>query len=166
MRAILAPLAFLAALIPISALAQAWEEIPGTRQKFGQWGLVALKKGGRSGCSMIVGYSTGAHMNFVLEGDQYRIRWWHPSWRYADGQTTTVAFWVDGSPSHTVDARRDGSSKEPWLLAVLPDTPELFDQLRAGSQLHVRAQGGHQLHVRSHGDQRRLDRPPQLRGTA
>lgn len=142
MRSILASLAVLAALLPISALAQAWEEIPGTRQKFGQWDLVAWREGGRSGCSMLVGYTNGAHMNFQLEGDQFRIRWWHPSWRYTDGQTIPIAFWVDGSPPHTVDAKRVGDSKWPWLLAVLHDSPELFDQLRTGAQLHVRAQGG------------------------
>jgi len=91
---------------------------------------------------MIVGYSNGAHMNFVLEGDQLRIRWWHPDWRYVVGQTISVTFWVDGSSPHTVDAKRVGSAKEPWLLAVLHDSPDLFDQLRTGGQLYVRAQGG------------------------
>jgi hypothetical protein len=141
MRSILAPLAFLAALIPISALAQAWEEIPGTRQKFGNWELVAWRQGDRSGCSARVGYVNGAEMQVALEGGQLRIRWWHPNWRYVDGQTISVTFWVDGSPPYTVDAKYDGSSKEPWLLAILRDSPELFDQLRSGGQLHVRAQG-------------------------
>ncbi|MGE0423019.1 MAG: hypothetical protein AB7O88_12180 [Reyranellaceae bacterium] len=141
MRRLLASFAFLAAIIPTATLAQAWEEIPGTRQTFGNWDLVAWKEGGRSGCSMIVGYANGAHMNFVLEGDQWRIRWWHPDWRYAVGQKLSVTFWVDGSPPHTVNAERVGS-KDPWLLAVLPDLPELFDQFRTGTLLRVRVQGG------------------------
>lgn len=142
MRSLLARLAFLVVMIPTATLAQAWEEITGTRQKIGHWDLVAWREGGRSGCSVLVGYSNGAHLNFVLEGDLWRIRWWHPSWRFADGQKVSVAFWIDGSPPHTVNANREGSSKEPWLHAVLPDSPELFDQFRSGSQLHVRVQGG------------------------
>lgn len=142
MKSMLARLVFLAAMIPLAALAQQREVIPGTEQTFGHWHLAAWKEGGRSGCTISVNYRSGVEMSFVLEGDQWRIGWWHPNWRYADGQTIAVTFWIDGSPPQTVNADRVGGGKEPWLRAVLPDSPDLFDQFRFGNKLHLRVPGG------------------------
>ena len=143
MTSILARLAFLAAMIPVSAMAQTREDIPGTQQTFGHWQLTAWKEGARSGCTMRVGYRSGVEMFFVLEGEQWRIGWWHANWRYVEGQTIPVKFWIDGSPPQTVNADAvPGYKGATMLRAVLPDNPELFEQFRTGARLDIRIEGG------------------------
>jgi hypothetical protein len=143
MTSILARLALLAALMPIPAMAEERENIPGTQQTFGHWQLSAWKEGARSGCTMTVGYRSGVEMSFVLEGDQWRATWWHASWRYVEGQTITVTYWVDSLPPQSVNAEAiAGAQGATMLRAVLPDNPELFDQFRLGAELRIRVQGG------------------------
>lgn len=143
MTSLLARLAFLAMMIPLSATAQMREVIPGTQQMIDLWQLNAWKEGDRSGCTIENGYSNGVQLSFVLEGDQWRVAWSHASWRYAGGQTIAVTFWVDRSPPRSVNADTfSGSQGGTMLRAVLPDDPELFNQFRTGAQLGFRVQGG------------------------
>jgi hypothetical protein len=109
---------------------------------YGHWQLIAWKEGGRSGCTMSVNYQHGVEMSFSLEGEQWRVTWWHQSWRYADGQIVPVTFWVDASPPQTIDTERVGANITPLLRAVLPDNPMLFEQFRSGNHLFIRVPGG------------------------
>jgi len=146
MKAILASIAFIAALIPISAMAQKREVIPGTEQRVGGpagWNVWAWKEGSRSGCSTYNRFRDGGEMSFTAEGDQLRIAWFHPRWRYPVGQTIPVTYWVDGLAPRVLNANVEAIDTGGTLLwNVLPDSPELFEQFRIGSVLHIRVQGG------------------------
>lgn len=138
-------LALLAAMIPISAMAQKRETIPGTQQRVGGpngWDTWAWKEGSRSGCSMYSNYDNGGGMGFTTEGEQWRISWSHPNWRFTKDQTVAVTYWVDGSPPRSIDTKVEADATGGlFVWGVLPDSPELFDQFRSGAVLHIRVPG-------------------------
>jgi hypothetical protein len=144
MRSMLTRLAFLAAMLPMAALAQGTEWIPGSTVKIGLWEIRAWRdRDGRSACTMGIEYVNKVVMSFSLEGDQWRVYWRHPSWPFTLGQVVSVTYWVDDWPPRTVDAKGwDDGPQRVSLRAVLPDDAALFDQFRSGSVLRVRLPSG------------------------
>ncbi|MBV9832939.1 MAG: hypothetical protein JO055_00945 [Alphaproteobacteria bacterium] len=147
MKAVLTWIAVIVvATMPISAMAQKRETIPGTEQRVGGpagWMVWAWKEGSRSGCSTYNRFTDGGEMSFTVEGDQLRIAWFHPRWRYPVGQTIPVTYWVDGLAPRVLNANVEAVDTGGTMLwNVLPDSPELFEQFRIGSVLHIRVQGG------------------------
>jgi hypothetical protein len=114
--------------------------IPGSRVTIGGWSLSAHDRAGRfSHCAISAPYKSGIRMLFSVSGDQsWRVGWTHESWRFTKGQTVDLTLLVDNAGPFPLKAV---AATENLALAELPAKEELFDVMRRGNRMTVRAMG-------------------------
>lgn len=114
--------------------------IPGSRATVGGWSLSAHDRAGKfSHCAISAPYKSGIRMLFSVSGDQsWRVGWTHESWRFTKGQTVDLTLLVDNAGPFPLKAV---AATENLALAELPAKEELFDVMRRGNRMTVRAMG-------------------------
>ncbi|MFO1160600.1 MAG: hypothetical protein U1E60_17305 [Reyranellaceae bacterium] len=119
----------------------AWADlVPGSQTNIAGWDIGAYTRDGRfSHCAMSTLYRSGITMLFSVSGDYtWRVGWTHEGWNFTKGQSVIVDVFVDGVGPITLRA----NAVTPKLaLAELPPKAALFDLLRRGTRMTVRAAG-------------------------
>ncbi len=115
--------------------------IPGSRATIGGWSLSAHDRAGGkfSHCAISAPYKSGIRMLFSVSGDQsWRVGWTHESWRFTKGQSVDLTLLVDNAGPFPLKAI---AATENLALAELPAREELFEVMRRGTRMTVRAMG-------------------------
>lgn len=115
--------------------------IPGSRTTVGGWSLSAHDRAGGkfSHCAISAPYKSGIRMLFSVSGNQsWRVGWTHESWRFTKGQSVDLTLLVDNAGPFPLKAV---AATENLALAELPAKEELFDVMRKGTRMTVRAMG-------------------------
>ncbi len=114
--------------------------IAGSRATIGGWSLSAHDRAGKfSHCAISAPYKSGIRMLFSVSGDQsWRVGWTHESWRFTKGQSVDLTLLVDNAGPFPLKAV---AATENLALAELPAKEELFDVMRRGNRMTVRAMG-------------------------
>ena len=115
--------------------------IPGSRTMVGGWSLSAHDRAGGkfSHCAISAPYKSGIRMLFSVSGNQtWRVGWTHESWRFTKGQSVDLTLLVDNAGPFPLKAV---AATENLALAELPAKEELFDVMRKGNRMTVRAMG-------------------------
>lgn len=115
--------------------------IPGSRATIGGWSLSAHDRAGGkfSHCAISAPYKSGIRMLFSVSGDQsWRVGWTHESWRFTKGQSVDLTLLVDNAGPFPLKAV---AATESLALAELPAREELFEVMRRGNRMTVRAMG-------------------------
>lgn len=115
--------------------------IPGSRTTVGGWSLSAHDRAGGkfSHCAISAPYKSGIRMLFSVSGNQtWRVGWTHESWRFTKGQSVDLTLLVDNAGPFPLKAV---AATENLALAELPAKEELFDVMRKGNRMTVRAMG-------------------------
>ncbi|WP_439611526.1 S1C family serine protease [Reyranella sp.] len=115
--------------------------IPGSRSTVGGWSLSAHDRAGGkfSHCAISAPYKSGIRMLFSVSGNQsWRVGWTHESWRFTKGQSVDLTLLVDNAGPFPLKAV---AATENLALAELPAKEELFDVMRKGTRMTVRAMG-------------------------
>lgn len=114
--------------------------IPGSRTTVGGWSLSAHDRAGKfSHCAISAPYKSGIRMLFSVSGDySWRVGWTHETWRFTKGQGVDLTLLVDNAGPF---ALRAIAATESLALAELPAKEGLFDVMRKGSRMTVRAMG-------------------------
>lgn len=114
--------------------------IPGSRATIGGWSLSAHDRAGKfSHCAISAPYKSGIRMLFSVSGNQsWRVGWTHESWRFTKGQSVDLTLLVDNAGPFPLKAV---AATENLALAELPAREELFDVMRKGNRMTVRAMG-------------------------
>ena len=115
--------------------------IPGSRTTVGGWSLSAHDRAGGkfSHCAISAPYKSGIRMLFSVSGNQtWRVGWTHESWRFTKGQSVDLTLLVDNAGPFPLKAV---AATENLALAELPAKEELFDLMRKGTRMTVRAMG-------------------------
>lgn len=114
--------------------------IPGSRTIVAGWSMGAYEhKGKFSHCAMSATYNSGITMVFSVSDDySWRVGWGHEAWRFKTGQGVDLTLFVDnvGPLSLRADA-----TTESLAVAELPAKAALFDLMRKGNRMTVRALG-------------------------
>lgn len=112
--------------------------IAGSRASIGGWSLGAYDRSGKfSHCAISAPYKSGISMVFSVSDDySWRVGWTHETWRFTKGQTVDLTVFVDNVGPISLRAR---AATEKLALAELPAKEELFDLMRKGSRMTVRA---------------------------
>lgn len=116
------------------------EPIPGTRTNVAGWTLDAHadSSGSFTHCALSANYRSGIAMIFSIERDfRWRVGWSSANWKFQAGQKVEVSLYIDGQGPYPVVAT---ALNADFAAADLPDSLELFDRFRKGSQLTVVAQ--------------------------
>lgn len=78
-------------------------------------------------------------MFFYISHDfSWRVGWGHKAWRFKTGQGVDLALFVDNSGPFSLHAK---AATESLAIAELPEKAELFDLMRNGRRMTVRALG-------------------------
>jgi hypothetical protein len=115
--------------------------IPGSVTDVAGWRVGAYddKKGSFSHCAMSSAYRSGITMLFSVSGDfSWRVGWTHPSWRFTKGQSVELVLFVDDVGPFNL---RADAVTEKLALAELPAKATVFDLMRKGNRMSVRALG-------------------------
>jgi len=131
--------AFIALLL--CAYAARAEIIPGSSGNVAGWRIGAYedKQGRFSHCAMSSPYRSGITMIFSVSGDySWRVGWTHDSWRFTKGQSVDLVLYVDDVGPFNL---RADAVTEKLALAELPAKGTVFDLMRKGNRMSVRAQG-------------------------
>ena len=90
-------------------------------------------------CGVLLNYSGGRSLGFTIGPQGWAMGVVDPSWHLSVGQRYAVGYAVDGGPSLSGQA----NAVKPNLLSLdLPRSAPLFEQLKAGSTLHVQTAEG------------------------
>lgn len=119
----------------------AWADlIPGSKNNIAGWDIGAYTRGDRfSHCAMSTLYRSGITMVFSVSGDYtWRVGWAHDSWSFSKGQSVPVDIFVDNIGPITL---RANAVNDKLALAELPPKAALFDLIRRGNRMTVRAGG-------------------------
>lgn len=116
------------------------ETIPGSRMSVAGWALSAHDRNGKfSHCAIAATYKSGITMVFsVSDNYSWRVGWAHDAWRFTKGQGVEISLFVDNQGPFPL---RASAATEKLALAELPAKEELFDVMRKGNRMTVRAQG-------------------------
>lgn len=114
--------------------------IPGSQTTVAGWEMGAYATDGKfTHCSMSAGYKSGIHMFFYISGDfSWRIGWAHSGWRFKTGQGVDLALFVDNAGPIPLHAKAKAGVV---AIAELPVNAALFDLIRNGNSMTVRAVG-------------------------
>ncbi len=115
--------------------------IPGSSANVAGWRIGAYddKQGHFSHCAMSSPYRSGITMIFSVSGDfSWRVGWTHDSWRFTKGQSVDLVLYVDDVGPFNL---RANAATEKLALAELPAKGTVFDLMRKGNRMSVRAQG-------------------------
>jgi hypothetical protein len=114
--------------------------IPGSRATVGGWSLSAHDRAGKfSHCAISAPYKSGIRMLFSVSGDlSWRVGWTHETWRFTKGQGVDLTLLIDNAGPFPLRAI---AATESLALAELPAKEELFDVMRKGNRMTVRAMG-------------------------
>lgn len=115
--------------------------IPGSSTTVAGWRVGAYddKRGKFSHCAMSTPYRSGITMLFSVSGDySWRVGWMHESWRFTKGQSVDLILFVDDVGPFNL---RADAVTEKMALAELPAKGTVFDLMRKGNRMSVRAMG-------------------------
>lgn len=119
----------------------AWADlIAGSKNNISGWDIGAYTRGDKfSHCAMSTLYRSGITMVFSVSGDYtWRVGWAHDSWSFSKGQSVPVDIYVDNIGPITL---RANAVTDKLALAELPPKAALFDLIRRGNRMTVRAGG-------------------------
>lgn len=115
--------------------------IPGSSANVAGWRIGAYddKQGKFSHCAMSSPYRSGITMIFSVSGDfSWRVGWTHHSWSFTKGQSVDLTLYVDDVGPFNL---RANAVTETMVLAELPAKGTVFDLMRKGNRMSVRALG-------------------------
>jgi len=117
------------------------DQIPGSTARVAAWQLAAYdnNKGKFSHCAMSTPYRSGITMYFSVSANYtWRVGWSHAAWHFAKGQGVDLSLFVDDAGPFNLRAE---AATENLALAELPAKGAVFDLMRKGYRMSVRAQG-------------------------
>lgn len=116
------------------------DQIPGSRSVVAGWSVAAYERNGKfSHCAMSAPYKSGITMVFsVSDNFSWRVGWGHDAWRFKKGQGVDLTVFVDDTGPLTLRAE---AATESLAIAELPAKAALFDLMRKGYRMTVRALG-------------------------
>jgi hypothetical protein len=114
--------------------------IQGSTIQSGNWSGGAYdEKGQFSYCVVQSGYRSGITLYFSVSPNfTWRLAMSHPQWQLPLNQAVPVSLWVDQAGPYQLQAR---SVSAIVAAAELPATNDMFNLLRNGNRLAIRAQG-------------------------
>ncbi len=125
----------------LGATAARADLIPGSLANVAGWRIGAYddKQGRFSHCAMSSAYRSGITMIFSVSGDySWRVGWTHESWNFTRGQSVDLVLFVDDVGPFNLRAL---AATERMALAELPARGTVFDLMRKGNRMSVRALG-------------------------
>ena len=114
--------------------------IPGSQTTVAGWQMGAYDRDGKfSHCAMSAPYKSGITMVFSVSDDfSWRVGWGHTAWRFKTGQGVDLTLFVDNAGPFSLRAE---AQTEILAVAELPAKEALFDLMRNGNRMTVRALG-------------------------
>lgn len=116
--------------------------IPGSQKNVQGWTLAAydVKGKGFSHCGIFVDYRSGITLHFAIFANRaWSIAWRHDSWNFRPGQRVAMQLHVDGVGPQNLSAV---AQTRNFLIADLPASAALYDQVRRGNQMTIQTQAG------------------------
>lgn len=114
--------------------------ISGSQKNVAGWSMGAFDDEGKfSHCAISAPYKSGITMVFSVSGDfSWRVGWGHDAWRFKRGQSVELTLFIDNMGPLNLKA---DAATESLAVAELPAKAALFDLMRKGNRITVRALG-------------------------
>ena len=110
------------------------------RYNTGRWVVEAnAERGTFQHCTATGQYGGGASVLFMLRKDfVWGVAITNPRWSWRSGSEGPIAYWIDSHGCRNGQARAVSATQ---LLVLLADSPQLFNEIRAGNTMYFEPQG-------------------------